>query len=105
MSTQTRLQKIEAMLADEPNDPELHYMLAMEHASQGDDSGAVNCFAKLLEVAPSYAPAYHMAARTLQRLDRVAEARTILEKGIPIALANNNSHAAGEMQELLESLE
>ena len=35
MDSQTRKQKIEAMLAQEPQDPELHYMLAMEFISQG----------------------------------------------------------------------
>jgi Flp pilus assembly protein TadD len=101
----TRIQKIEAMLADEPNDPELHYMLAMEHASQGDDAGAMRCFQKLFEVAPNYPPAYHMAARALQRLDRSDEARAILQTGIPLALAKNDTHAAGEMQELMATLE
>jgi Flp pilus assembly protein TadD len=105
MDSQTRRQKIEAMLALEPNDPELHYMLAMEFISQGDDAGAVGCFEKLMAAAPDYPPAYHMAGRTLQRLGREDEARTVLQKGIPIALAKNDSHAAGEMQELMESLE
>jgi Flp pilus assembly protein TadD len=105
MDSQTRRQRIEAMLADQPNDPELHYMLAMEHISQGDDAGAVRCFEKLFVVAPAYPPAYHMAGRTLQRLGKSEEARAILQKGIPIALAKNDSHAAGEMQELLETLE
>src|SRR5438445_13732693 len=102
MSTQGRMHRIEAMLAQEPTDPELHYMLAMEHVSQGDDAGAVRCFEKLISVAPHYSPAYHMAGRTLQRLDRGGEARAILQKGIPVALAKGDTHAAGEMQELLE---
>jgi tetratricopeptide (TPR) repeat protein len=105
MNNQTRLQKIETMLAEEPNDPELHYMLAMETISLGDDAGAVRCFEKLFAVAPDYPPAYHMAGRTLQRLDRIDEARALLQKGIPMALAKGDSHAAGEMQELLASLE
>jgi tetratricopeptide (TPR) repeat protein len=105
MAALTRLQKIEAMLADQPADPELHYMLAMEHASLGDDAGAVRCFQKLIDVAPNYPPAYHMAGRTLQRQGRIDEARALLQKGIPIAMAQNNTHAAGEMQELLDMLE
>ncbi len=105
MSLTTRLQKIQGMLADDPTDPELHYMLAMEHVSMGDDAGAVRCFEKLIEVAPNYPPAYHMAARTLQRLDRSDEARALLTKGIPVAMAKNDPHAAGEMQELLATLE
>ena len=59
----------------------------------------------LFAVAPGYPPAYHMAGRTLQRLNRIDEARGVLNEGIPIALARNDTHAAGEMQELLESLE
>ena len=46
-----------------------------------------------------------MAGRTLQRLGRSDRARTVLQKGIPIALAKNDSHAAGEMQELIQSLD
>ena len=101
----SRREQIEAMLADEPNDPELHYMLAMEHVSAGDDAGAVHCFERLIQIAPTYPPAYHQAGRALQRLNRIAEARTLLTQGIPIAEKQGNSHAAGEMTELLHSLE
>jgi Flp pilus assembly protein TadD len=101
----TRKQRIQEMLADAPTDPELRYMLAMEHVSEGDDGGAVACFRELLQVAPSYPPAYHQAGRALQRLGRLAEAREILEQGIPIALQQGNQHAAGEMQELMENLD
>jgi cytochrome c-type biogenesis protein CcmH/NrfG len=105
MNTKTRRQQIEEMLSDEPNDPELRYMQAMEYASEGNDPEAARCFQELLAVAPTYPPAYHMGARVLQRLNRSAEAKAILERGIPIAFAQGNTHAAGEMQELLESLE
>lgn len=100
-----RRAQIEAMLAEEPDDPELRYMLAMEHVSAGDDAGAVTCFEELIRRAPNYPPAYHMAARTLQRLDRIAEAKAMLQRGIPVALAAQNTHAAGEMQDLLAMLD
>lgn len=101
----SRLQRIQAMLAEEPGDPELHYMLAMEQVSLGDDEAAVRTFQALLEAAPNYPPAYHQACLALQRLNRIAEARAMLQMGIPIAMAAGDSHAAGEMQGLLESLE
>ena len=100
-----RKNQIEAMLADEPNDPELRYMLAMEHVSLGDDGGAVTHFRHVIDLALNYPPAYHQAGRALQRLNRLTEAREVLEKGIPLALAQGNGHAAGEMQELLENLD
>ena len=104
MSANRRAQ-IEAMLTEEPNDPELRYMLAMEYANAGDDAGAVGCFEELIRRAPDYAPAYHMAARTLERLNRLTEAKDLLRRGIPLALSQGNQHAAGEMQQLLEMLE
>lgn len=101
----SRRQKIEAMLADTPDDPELRYMLAMEHVGSGDDAAAVRCFEELIQITPNYPPAYHQGGRALQRLNRIAEARTLLTHGIPIAQKLGDGHAAGEMQELLQSLE
>jgi predicted Zn-dependent protease len=102
--TAPRKQRLEAMLADEPDDPELRYMLAMEYVSAGDDAGAVRCFEELLGRRSDYPPAYHQGARALQRLDRIGEARAMLERGIPAAIAQNDAHTAGEMQQLLELL-
>jgi Flp pilus assembly protein TadD len=105
MSGKTRKERLEAMLTEAPDDPELRYALAMEHASAGDDEGAVRCFRELLERSPDYAPAYHQAGRALHRMGRLAEARQTLERGIPVALRQGNGHAAGEMQGLLDNLD
>ena len=105
MTAKTRKQQILDMLADEPKDPELRYMLAMENASEGNDAEAVRCFEELVAVAPNYAPGYHMGARALVRLNRIDDAKALLARGIPAARGQGNDHAAGEMQELLESLE
>ncbi len=105
MSGKTRKQQIEEMLQETPNDPELRYMLAMEHVSEGDDDGAVRCFEELIQIAPDYPPGYHQGARALVRLGQIDRARSLLEKGIPTAQKVGNHHAAGEMTELMESLE
>lgn len=105
MAAKSRREQIEAMLAEEPNDPELRYMLAMDHVSAGDDVGAARCFQELIAVAPNYAPAYHQGGRALQRLNRIADARALLLHGIPIAQGQGDAHAAGEMSELLQSLD
>lgn len=99
-----RRQKIEAMLVQEPSDPELRYMLAMEHVSEGNDGQAVKCFEEIFAVAPEYAPAYHQAGRALQRLSRFDEAQAVLLKGIAVASVKGDEHAAGEMQGLLDNL-
>jgi tetratricopeptide (TPR) repeat protein len=105
MTMKSRREQIEAMLGDEPNDPELRYMLAMEYASAGDDAQAVRCFQESIQAIPEYVPSYHQAGRALQRLNRNAEARALLTQGISIAQKQGNAHAAGEMMELLESLD
>jgi predicted Zn-dependent protease len=105
MGATNRREMIEAMLVETPNDPELRYMLAMEYVSAGDDAGAVRCFQELIQAVPNFPPAYHMGGRALQRLNRIAEARTLLLQGIPIAEKQGDLHAAGEMTELLQSLE
>ncbi len=105
MTAKSRREQIQTMLAEEPNDPELRYMLAMDYVGTGDDAEAVRCFAELIQVAPEYPPAYHQGGRALQRLNRLAEARTMLSEGIPVAQRQGNHHAAGEMSELLQSIE
>jgi Flp pilus assembly protein TadD len=104
MAEKTRLQLIEQMLTEEPTDAELHYMLAMEHAGQGDDEGAVRCFRSLFAVAPDHVAAFHQAGRALNRLGRTDEARSVLQQGIAVARRKNDDHAAGEMAELLTHL-
>lgn len=105
MPAKSRREMIEEMLAETPNDPELRYMLAMEYVSAGDDVGAARCFEDMIQATPNYPPAYHQAGRALQRLNRITEARALLAQGIPIAQKQGDHHAAGEMMELLQSLE
>ena len=51
-----------------------------------------------------YVPALHMAARHLVKRGRIGEARQALREGIEAARAQGETHAAGEMAELLQSL-
>ncbi|VTS05423.1 tetratricopeptide repeat protein [Tuwongella immobilis] len=99
-----RMQQIEALLADDPNDAFLCYGLAMEYISQGDDRTAVEQLRTLIAREP-YVPAYLMAAQALIRLGDDAQAVTILKDGISQARLQRNDHAASEMSGLLSSIE
>jgi cytochrome c-type biogenesis protein CcmH/NrfG len=105
MTAEQRRAMLAAMIAESPDDPELRYSLAMEYASSSDDAEAARLFEELTRLAPNYPPAYHQAGRTLQRLNRIADAKSILTRGIPIAQKKGDAHAAGEMTELLQSME
>jgi len=47
MTKTPRMTQIEAMLADDPADAILGYMLCMEYVSAGDDAGAVTVFEEI----------------------------------------------------------
>lgn len=100
----SRREKIEAMLADEPGDVFLRYSLAMEFDKEGDHDASLARFGELTRDATPYVPAFFMAAQQLARLERIAEARTLLRDGIEQARKQGDAHAAGEMSEFLASL-
>ena len=103
--TTTRIDKIQAMLQDEPRDSFLRYTLAMEYRKLDENEKSL---ALLTELAnneePRYVAAFFMAAQQLVELDRIEEARTFLRNGIEEARSQNNDHAAAEMSELLSEI-
>lgn len=107
MTPQQRREHLEAMLRDDPHDDFLRYGLAMEFVSAGELEIAVNQLQALIAAKPErpYVPAFLMAAQALAKLGRAREAMTILRHGIDAAGRQNELHAQGEMQGLLESLE
>jgi len=102
--TTSRREKIEAMLADEPNDLFLRYSLALELDKEGNHDQSLGRLRELTAESPPYVPAFFMAGQQLVRLTRVEEARAMLREGIEQARAQGDSHAAAEMGELLASL-
>jgi tetratricopeptide (TPR) repeat protein len=100
----TRREKIEALLAAEPNDAFLRYALAMELDKEGEHERSLAGLRELTRLSPPYVQAFFMAGQQLVRLDRIEEARAFLRDGIEEARRQGNLHAAGEMGELLASL-
>ena len=99
-----RLQRIEAMLADEPNDTFLRYSLAMELSKAGRNDESLERLDGLTKDDPPYVPAFFMAAQQLADLDRVGEARGFLRDGIEEARRQGDAHAAAEMSDYLAML-
>src|SRR5947207_781527 len=97
----TRKQRLEEMLREEPGDSFLRYGLAMEFASEGNDAEAVNQFRTLLQADPDYVAGYHQAGLALMRLGRNTEARETLTAGVAAAERQGNMHAAEEMNGVL----
>lgn len=96
--------KIEAMLVDDPNDSFLRYSLAMEYSKEGDHETSAKKFSELAVGPPPYVPAFLMAGQQYVELGQYNEARAVLRDGIEAARQAGNAHAAGEMSQLLTSL-
>jgi hypothetical protein len=101
------MDQIEAMLAEDPDDAFLRYRLAMEHASAGDDAACVAVLRDLIArtATQPYVPAFLQAGQALVRLDRTAEAVAVLREGVEAARKAGDTHAQGEMQGLIDSIE
>ena len=100
----TRLEALEMMVSKGPNDPFPYYGLALEYRSQGRLDDAVTAFERLRERFPAYVPQYLMAAQVCQELGRHPEARSWCERGLDVAGAARDGHAAGELESFLSSL-
>ncbi len=99
-----RIAALNDILTQNPNDTFARYGLAMEYSKQGDLDRSLAEFAILLKSNPDYTPGYFMAAQTLTRAARIADAKTMLADGIASARRTGNLHAQSEMEALLAEL-
>ncbi len=100
----TRRAMLEEFAAAHPNDAFALYGLAMECASQGDASAAMENYDKLLASHPDYVSGYFQYGQLLATLSRTEEARRMLTSGIAVAHRAGDQHAASEMETALSQL-
>lgn len=104
MTEPTRLEMLSQFLEQNPGDAFARYGLAMEYSKAGQIEQSLAQFQRLLELHPDYSNGYFMAAQTLERAGRTAEAKKMLENGIEAAKRTGNKHALSEMTGMLEEL-
>ena len=104
MTNVTRREKLEGMLAANPSDQMLRYMLAMEFEKEGNHDRSLSLFTSLMNDSKPYVPAFMMAGQQLTGLRRFAEARHTFQRGIQQAIQQKDDHAAGEMNQFLNEL-
>jgi len=99
-----RLDVLQNMVAQNPNDSFSRYGLAMEYANSGDLERAIQEYRALLAVNPSYSAAYYHGGQTLEKLGRREEARALYRQGIEAATRIGDLHTRSEIQAALDSL-
>ena len=101
---ESRRERIEAMLSEDPTDDFLRYGLALEWIEEGQHERGLGDLRQLMEQEVPYLPAFPVAGKLLARLGRRSEARAVLRAGIETARRQGEAHAAGEMAEFLTAM-
>jgi len=96
---------LKEILEQDPTNAFARYGLAMELAGRGETAPALAEFDRLLGDHPEYTAGYFMAAQTLAKAGREAEAKQRLVDGIASARRTGNQHAQREMQAMLDEME
>lgn len=99
-----KIAALSEILAQNPADSFARYGLAMAYAAEGRNDEAVKEFATTTTNNPDYVPAYQMSAQTLLKLGQTEGARTRLTEGLAACQRTGNTHAASEMQAMLDDL-
>ena len=104
MATVSRVDILRSMVEQDPRNSFARYGLAIEHMNGGDLDQAIIEFQTLLANDPDYVAGYFHAGRTLEKANRLEEAREIYEQGIQAATRKGDSHTKSEIQAALDML-
>ncbi len=101
----TRLEQLQQMLAQEPNDEFLQYAIAIEYFSVGNFEKSLVCLKNILNTNPDYLATYYQAGKCYEELKQTEEAKNIYSRGIELALKQNKQKTLSELREALFLLE
>ena len=101
----TRLEQLQQMLAQEPNDEFLQYAISLEYFSVGNFTKALECFKIILNTKPDYLAAYYQTGKCYEELKQIEEAKNIYNRGIELAQKQNKNKTFNELREALFLLE
>lgn len=99
------MEQLHKLLAADPTDADVMYMLAQEHARSGDHAGAVAWYDKCLATKPDYHYAYYHKAKSLEAAGDVDGALASLRNGQRLAMRAGDNKAANELTAYLDELE
>jgi tetratricopeptide (TPR) repeat protein len=99
-----RLTQLQKLHDADPADPFCTYGIAIEHAKAGRRDEAVTWLEKTIAADPAYCYAYYQLGKTLAEMERPADARAALERGLDAAARSGDQHARDELAALLETI-
>ena len=101
----TRLEQLQQMLAQEPDDEFLRYAIAIEYVSVSNFEKAIDCFKNILHTNSKYLAAYYQLGKCYEELKQYDNAKNIYIKGIELAQKQSKTKTLNELREALFLLE
>jgi tetratricopeptide (TPR) repeat protein len=99
-----RVQALQALLEQDPNNSFARYGLAQAYASNGQYELAVSSYRDLIAANPDYVAAYYHCGQALERMGKPDDARSIYEQGIEACTRTGDAHTRSEIQAALDIL-
>lgn len=100
-----RLQQLQDLLEDSPNDPFLLYAIAKEFESLERTKEALQGYKQLTELHPNYVGTYYHYAKLLEKEEEFTAALDVYQAGMAIARQQGDLHALGELSNAKTNLE
>ena len=97
----SRLPALLALHEADPADPDLHFMIALEHVAEGRHAEALAWIEKYVAIGTDVGAGWRLAADCHEALDQPSEARQALEQGISASLRAGHPTMARELRERL----
>jgi tetratricopeptide (TPR) repeat protein len=99
-----RLEILQQMVEQDPNNSFARYGLAMEYANSGAFEKAITEFENLVRQDADYSAAYFHGGQALEKLGRLEDARQMYEKGIEVTTRKGDLHTRAEIEAALNLL-
>src|SRR5690349_16315181 len=100
----SRIEKLEEMLKETPDDSFLKHALALEHIKTGDDPTARALFESILKKEPGYVGSYYHLGKLLERAGENDKAVEVYETGIGECRKIKDLHSMNELQAAYDDL-
>ncbi|MDH5380528.1 MAG: tetratricopeptide repeat protein [Cyclobacteriaceae bacterium] len=100
----SRLKYLQELLSENPNDPFVHYGIAIEYM-ENEPARCSELLKNTAEKFPDYLPVYFTLGNLLYENEDYASALTLVKIGIDLAKTQNNPKAQKELEQLKLNIE
>ncbi|TVQ47629.1 MAG: tetratricopeptide repeat protein [Saprospirales bacterium] len=99
-----RLEQLENLLKESPNDPFILYAIAKELENKGQLQTAMKKYDQLMEKHPDYVGTYYHYGGVLEKLNKRENAIQIYRAGLLVAQKLQDNHAYRELFQSLQEI-